>query len=557
METIAVQVNEKRLLANLGHAFSNSRTVLSELMQNARRAKATKVEFRHDGDTLTVVDDGVGITNFSDLLHVAESGWDKETKESENPFGMGWLSCLFSATHVTVKSLGKMAEFDSIDAIGFENIELKSCKDTGQTEITLRGFKLQEHEVKSSLAIFAQGFPIRVFHNGSELERPYAFEALTGVEEVDGMHIWVNWELACSKESQHYMPITNCIAFLQGLPIYDGYRDSSNRFRLDTRMSVIHLDSRQFAARMPDRDRLIDEDKNQKRIGAGVELVMRSALYAAKATMKPVDFVDRYWHLGRMLRVTNVFNDVPVLHQSVCTSIEDAPIVRQSWDLGDNLADLKHHVMQDDVLSGKHTLCYLGEFDQNDTNAAAWQLAANLEWTHVDIDLLDPGHWAHRHVIDLSDPEEGEGQKVRVEPLGVVGEGIFSHGWVDAKIIACSSYRITTADGKHACVETANASSTMVGEKWAVVVPAGDVYPGWVVEQLADYTNEHDEYQDGDRDEDSDALNNFVMALRGENPIDTMKKVLAEGRAGKFPNLVGKSFVVTVVAPDDIKVTLL
>jgi hypothetical protein len=40
METIQICVNEANLLATLGYAFTNKFTVVKELMQNARRAKA-------------------------------------------------------------------------------------------------------------------------------------------------------------------------------------------------------------------------------------------------------------------------------------------------------------------------------------------------------------------------------------------------------------------------------------------------------------------------------------------------------------------------------------
>ena len=71
METIAVCVNPAKLLASLRYAFTNRYTVVTELMQNARRAKASYVAVDYDGkaQTLTVRDDGVGHCRLAETLH--------------------------------------------------------------------------------------------------------------------------------------------------------------------------------------------------------------------------------------------------------------------------------------------------------------------------------------------------------------------------------------------------------------------------------------------------------------------------------------------------------
>ncbi|MCK7500618.1 MAG: hypothetical protein MZW92_68145 [Comamonadaceae bacterium] len=45
-----MRINEERLLENLRYAFTNRSTVLTELMQNARRAKASFVAIDYDGE---------------------------------------------------------------------------------------------------------------------------------------------------------------------------------------------------------------------------------------------------------------------------------------------------------------------------------------------------------------------------------------------------------------------------------------------------------------------------------------------------------------------------
>lgn len=89
--TVCIDVNKKNLVKSLKFSFTNRTTVLGELMQNARRAGSTRVMFDFDPEhsALVVTDNGCGIGSAEDLLTVAESGWDAETKVNEHPFGMG------------------------------------------------------------------------------------------------------------------------------------------------------------------------------------------------------------------------------------------------------------------------------------------------------------------------------------------------------------------------------------------------------------------------------------------------------------------------------------
>ena len=63
-------------------------------------------DFVPETKTLTVRDDGCGIGDYQALFTLAESGWDAETIENEMPFGLGFLSALFSCQHLEVESKG-------------------------------------------------------------------------------------------------------------------------------------------------------------------------------------------------------------------------------------------------------------------------------------------------------------------------------------------------------------------------------------------------------------------------------------------------------------------
>jgi hypothetical protein len=107
METIQACVNQ-RLLAKADRLFTgtlNGRII--ELLQNARRAGATKVTITNKDGWVTVRDNGQGIGDFAKLLDLGGSGWDNACEKSEDPAGVG-IFCL-APREMTIRSKGKMA----------------------------------------------------------------------------------------------------------------------------------------------------------------------------------------------------------------------------------------------------------------------------------------------------------------------------------------------------------------------------------------------------------------------------------------------------------------
>jgi len=92
------------------------------MMQNARRAQATQVNFSFNPETsvLQVSDDGCGIDSIETLFTVAESGWDAEIVAHEHPFGIGFLSALFACRHTFVNLASAGSKFRSIKTNAFE-----------------------------------------------------------------------------------------------------------------------------------------------------------------------------------------------------------------------------------------------------------------------------------------------------------------------------------------------------------------------------------------------------------------------------------------------------
>ena len=129
MKDIRASVNP-RLLAKADRLFTGTvEGRVIEILQNARRAGATKVEIRNEKGAVTVRDNGRGIEDFAKLLDLGGSGWDEAYEQSEDPAGVG-LFCL-AGRKVTIRSRGKkvtigadgwlgklVAVLDDSDAVG-------------------------------------------------------------------------------------------------------------------------------------------------------------------------------------------------------------------------------------------------------------------------------------------------------------------------------------------------------------------------------------------------------------------------------------------------------
>ena len=161
-ETISSAVNESNFIQHLRLMFSTKDNVLSETMQNARRAGATSVsfDFNEETKTLVITDNGCGISNFKALITIAESSWSEEIMASDQPFGIGFASVSFSAEMVLVESRAKMIEFSSEDLINKVAIPIKTASFIGGTRLTLSGFKLDANRIGNSLRRLARGFSI-------------------------------------------------------------------------------------------------------------------------------------------------------------------------------------------------------------------------------------------------------------------------------------------------------------------------------------------------------------------------------------------------------------
>ena len=516
---IQIRINEEGALRNQRHAFSNRFTLVSELLQNARRAGATCIEILYDATTqvLCVRDDGRGLDDFQKLLSFHESGWDEATQAEERPFGIGFSKCLYAATRCIVASGRQRVDIDTAAALSKAPIEVEQMPQTDAvigTRVELHGVSLPE--LGGRIEELCAGFAVPVHFNGRVLERRLAEANLaTQGSAIGSVH------LAGTRNGQYSR---DTVVFLQGFCVLkpSWYRAGE--------VNVVHLDSRQFTARLPDRDRLIDEDIQCRRIDAELKALWRRTLEIAKTQFSPEQFVERYYLAMRGWGHLDLMNDIDVLPAALCETIVGYPIQAEHGDRN-FLQPVAITPTRHDVETDAATLIAIDSVDEG--NGVQWMLARPTGWMVFDWLGVHDDHWSRRHVRFLD--EEAVAVQPESETLRTPLEG----RWVWPTVILCEAVQVTVGN------EQALIADAAVCHDGCIYVPAGET-SGAAVRQLSSFTDENDQFLESDCDADTDALADLLFRLRSIDAVQTLDSLLQGLHLGRYPLLQGKAFRLAV-----------
>ncbi|MDZ7855919.1 ATP-binding protein [Sphaerotilus sp.] len=524
---IRIRINEDGALRNQRFAFSDRFTLVSELLQNARRAGASLIQIQHDAEarTLRVQDDGAGIEDFQKLLTFHESGWDDATCQEERPFGVGFTKCLYAATHCTVASRGHRIDFDTENALARASIDVQRINEHASsavdgsmergTRVQLQGVDLPD--LAQRIQTLCRGFEVPVEFNGQMLIRPDAKGALHFVRTTIG-----EVHLVGTLNGEHS---TELQVYLQGFCVM---RRPS--YPLSHRVNVIHLDPKEFMARLPDRDTLIDADKQEQRIRVELRALWREVLLERKAELLPERFVADFYAVMRSWSHLDLLDDVDVLPAESCEAVVGYPIQVDSTERS-YLQTMTRAPARQDIESGKVTLVSVEEIGED--NAGRWMYARAKGLVVFSPYLLGPTHWVQAHVRYLDDED------VTVEPIGVQASTTLEGRWVWPELQLCRSVRVTVGGD---AVEITDAGVYSDGRLY---IPEGET-SGDAVRQASNFIDSNEQFREDDLEADREALADLIRLLRSVNPKDTLNTLLAELRLEKYPLLHGKAFRVTV-----------
>ena len=531
MNTIAMKVNTEKLVQSLKFSFSNRSTVLGELMQNARRAGASVVKFNFDAasQTLTVLDDGCGIEDIAALLTVAESGWDEGLMRDEHPFGMGFISALYACEHLTLVSrCGRLSALTA-DILSFKDLAVdKSVDWQGQTTLTLTGFDLEAHVIENKLKALAEGFGIPVLFNGVALERHAAFDVSTGSSPsgLEFVETEVGWVCLRGNRFDSKIPLASDYfkVYLQGLPVYTssfgGNRDN---------LHIIHLDSARFFARLPDRDKLIDETEVVSLLREVLKQLARQRFTALKAKMAPEAFVETFDALSNW-ECKDLLNDVDYLPTRAVERITGYPNCASEL-FGDFMAYPAQPVSHSAIAAGQVEVVTIDD-DLKEDGAQCYMFAW-LRDSLIYRDNLDAGHWLHPMLRHLNQ------ETVRVELINENHSVGFQGNWVWLHVTFCEAYRITIGNDVVLVTDLAYYKGDEARE--TVIVPSGDRSAD-VIAQVSTFQSEYDDFQQSTYQDECTAFRAFVIANTTDDPTVALQQLLPD--LSGCPSLFGKAFAI-------------
>lgn len=522
MNAVALRINEKALVKNLRYAFtSKSVTVLCELMQNARRAGATKVGFTLKGDVLRVEDDGVGIHDFGDLLAVAQSGWDIETIEKERPYGLGFLAAVYGSTHIRVESLQWKLDADTKDILDFKPIVIsKTAKLFHGTKVVLCGFNDQTllgfgfYEVLSKVAA---GFPIEVTANGRKVSRPDAL----------GQGDFRDSRVGKIRIPRHAGAFARL--YYQGLPLW-----AKDIRRPDS--VVVHLDTSRFTARLPDRDTLVDDDSARYDIRAAVREAQIQSLKEERKKLGDAGFLKEFY--GKIISLyPSMLNGIDYLPGTAFERV-DKPQVSYPNDHFMFLRGMEEQGIFSRAELSKMKLVRVEDIaEDDDSDACAAAMYAHLTGALNVSELLPDEHWVNSLVHDL------RGSRWDVTPLGNTHTAGWEGNWTRAKVIFCDGYTLRNEVTGESVTTREHALYHSLECPGTVFYP-GKTSKASVLMQMSNFCDENDDYQDGQEEEESKCFRRFIRLNTGVDSAKVMRDILIDATSEIAEALRGKTFTV-------------
>lgn len=534
---ICLDINKTNLLKALQHSFSNCTTVLGELMQNARRAGASKVNFTFDSEqaTLSVIDDGCGITDYKTLLTVAESGWDDSVQVTESPFGIGFLSALYACQKFTVVSRCGQLSGTAEHALALQALSIdQSIEWNGLTQVTLTGFSIENESLEKTLLKLAEGFPIPVYYNGVELPRPASLGVMSGlgldfeVSEIGFVHLRSTTDNPGVPQARDFVKV-----FLQGLPIY---HSGVYEPKYDC-CHIVHLDSSKFVARVPDRDKLVDETEMVKTLRQVLDRIARKRFLELKGKWLAIDFVDCFEQL-KFWGCVDLLNDIDRVPKQALKMMTGYPVC-DTHMFEDFMKTLPHTLTRSEIENGGINIAQIDDYMPSE-GAARYLFAWKKDFLLYQGNL-DPGHWLHSYIRPLS--EEALSLEYIGEELRVYFEGV----WVTVAVSFYDRFRIVLGDDSvliddDACYLGEQDSHCPGSYLENTVIVPRSVRTADVLMQISNYYDEFDSFQQSAFDEDCEAFAAFLAANTTSDPAEALGRLLPSFIG--CPRVFGKSFIV-------------
>ena len=565
-----LSVDSSQLVNTLRHAFTKRSNVLGELMQNSRRAKASKIAFTLDGQNLTIEDDGCGIDNFSELLTVASSGWDLETMNQESPFGLGFLAAIYSCTHIRIESNQQSFECDTKDLLALKPVEICPSSTLKGTKIKLSNIDYPIKMLESDITTLVRGFPIPVFLNGEELFRPDCVNGSLTFQTTDVGDFHIK-----GIHDDTFKIYSNTRVYLQGLPIhYNGdnlhgiRRDGEFLTNLGDRsfeaknVNIIHLDSKKYVARVPDRDVLINPNALEAELKNIVLKCLKECLMKEKEYYTEDLFVERRWDTVFNLRTSSdlkpIFNDVGVIPTSYFARVDEYPVILRSDENCDflNTVHDQNSFTEEELFESNKIVMILDDLSQDTPDlVTAYMFAYHCDKALVmrsDCIDLDKDHWLFSYFESGDEAED----LFNVEVIGSIKESHFDTGVYVNKVHVefCDHVLIThkTTKTEVKCHDAMWVPDDEEGNIYTVLQPIKD-NTAYILSQLFDWSNEG-VWLDDQKEYDENLYQLFLLSETTTDSAFIIKTLLENAHVGLYPLLLDTEFKIALSKDGELDV---
>lgn len=563
----------KRVLADM---FTSEITFLKELAQNAQRAGATQLEIDYlkNNNVLLITDNGQGFTEegWQSFFIVGESGWGETIKEEQNPFGIGCAACLYAADDICIQSGNYQVHFNTAGLLAGTPVE--RTENRTYTQGAVLGLKLKTNLniawILNEIPKEFSAFPIPVMVNGVAIDRPLALDAARKFIETDiGQLMLTDQEVP---QSQGFnIPRSGSVGYiLQG-------------FMLQWPIKIdawIHLDSKKFRARVPDRTCLVgNTDELDKRIKQLFREAVRQQLEEALRAEGNDSFAYNYWF--EALQYAPDLIAQSAVPDYLFRSPKDIPY-EQFWGYcspnGNSKTDGYLYSTSD--LQGKHIFNVLdilgiaGEEVEVDEHILIGNYAYLHGGLYINAASLPENHWLRKQVIATDyydyDNDVGVGLEGMVTPLGTVHRfQVSTAGYSNQTVVLCDSFQycvkgLTTLNSQPLEVSTVESKTIAVWCDGIIYIPAccNSVYS--VVRQTVNVgKRDFDDFEldQSYLDEVIDMLWSVIRVQRGVDVTEVLSEIINEHRHqlnAFIDKLVDKQFTLIFEKPDnrDVMVTI-
>lgn len=534
-------VDKTALIQVLKKSFAAKENVFKELAQNGRRAGATEIRITINKSRkfISVSDNGTGIENFNTLLAVAKSGWDEATKATECPYGIGFLSALYTSDEIAVISRNNVLKANTDDILGFSEIDINTYeKAQGRTIVILRGGDIDKVWNADFERMFS-GFPIDVYVNDVKLKRAHALDS--GKRFLTSDH--GDFYLHHSLEKDYHSDVNNISYTKRALVYYQGFLvHKTEKYDIfDYKWNIVHCNLNAYDAIAPDRHKLVDEEAAVKSIEAELFRLTQVDLLEKSKTMNPSEFVNSVKTLDNY-EMIHLLNDIPIIPRCLISGYDDLPIISSNEDANQNHETIhpKMDFSRKEIETGEISLFEHCEdnTDRDDSTFERLMYQYLTESLSLDASMLDSDHWIHQHLKNLDVTVEIKGDK---KPLTSEKH----NGLYNAMTIFCDSYVLTGALGpvestKQAFKYIPKNDHEYLGQN-LFVVPINSVSPEYALLQCNAYDLEYHYDEDG-QDEAEQTYRQWYDNERMAHQPDILLYKLLEDFGTKYPSLKGRNF---------------